>query len=240
MIEGPYPTGMISHLTGQVNPLIGKSPDSMSIPSNMVRRTSPPGLHLEQALWQEGIKFIGGIDEAGRGAWAGPVMAGAVILPNDSQLRLTLAGVRDSKQMTPRQREHWALEIKTVALAWSVGTASAAEIDEIGILPANRLAMTRAIRGLSLTPEYHLFDFIHWKDCPYLGQRLIKGETQSLSVAAASVLAKTTRDAHMRDLDGQFPGYEFGRHKGYGTVIHRTAIARLGLSPIHRKSFKIT
>lgn len=199
----------------------------------------PPGLQLEQALWQNGIKFIGGIDEAGRGAWAGPVMAGAVILPNDPRHRLTLAGVRDSKQMTPRQRERWALEIKSVALAWSVGMASAAEIDEIGILPANRLAMTRAIQGLSPSPEYHLFDFIHWKDCPFIGQRLVKGETQSLSIAAASVLAKTARDALMRDLDGQFPGYEFGRHKGYGTALHRAAIARLGLSPIHRKSFKI-
>jgi ribonuclease HII len=198
-----------------------------------------PGLQLEQTLWQKGVQFIGGIDEAGRGAWAGPLMAGAVILPNNSQLRLTLAGVRDSKQMTPRQREHWALEIKSVALAWSVGTASAVEIDEIGILPANRLAMIRAIQGLSLTPEYHLFDFIHWKDCPYPGQRLVKGETQSLSIAAASVLAKTTRDALMRELDGQFPNYGFGRHKGYGTAIHQAAIAKFGLSPIHRKTFKI-
>lgn len=202
--------------------------------------TDAPSLQFEQALWQKGIKFIGGIDEAGRGAWAGPVTAGAVILPNDTRLQLTLAGVRDSKQMTPRQRERWVLEIKSVALAWSVGTASAAEIDEIGILPANRLAMIRAIDGLTPSPEYHLFDFIHWKDCPYPGQRLVKGETQSLSIAAASVLAKTTRDADMRELDRQFPGYEFGRHKGYGTEIHRAAIAMLGLSPIHRKSFKIT
>ena len=198
-----------------------------------------PSLKIEQALWQKGIKFIGGIDEAGRGAWAGPIMAGAVILPNDPRIRLTLAGVRDSKLMTPRQRERWALEIKSIVVAWSVGTASAAEIDEIGILPANRLAMTRAIESLSLTPEYHLFDFIHWKDCPYPGQRLVKGETQSLSIAAASVLAKTTRDAFMRELDEQFPGYEFGRHKGYGTAIHQAAITKLGLSPIHRKSFKI-
>jgi ribonuclease HII len=202
--------------------------------------TETPGLRLEQALWQKGIKFIGGIDEAGRGAWAGPVLAGAVILPNDSRLQLTLAGVRDSKQMTPRQRERWVLEIKSVALAWSVGTVSAAEIDEIGILPANRLAMIRAIDALAINPEYHLFDFIHWKGCPYPGQRLVRGETQSLSIAAASVLAKTTRDEHMRELDKQFPGYEFGRHKGYGTEIHRAAIAMLGLSPIHRKSFKIT
>lgn len=198
-----------------------------------------PGLHLEQALWKTGYKYIGGIDEAGRGAWAGPIMAGAVILPNDFNIQSNLSGVRDSKQMTPRQRERWALEIKSIALAWSIGEASATEIDEIGILPANRLAMLRAIEGLALIPNYYLFDFIHWKDCPFPSEKLIRGETQSLSIAAASVLAKTGRDALMRKLDEQFPGYEFWRHKGYGTVRHRAAIQRLGLAPIHRKSFKI-
>jgi ribonuclease HII len=202
--------------------------------------TEIPGLHLEQALWEKGFQLVGGVDEAGRGAWAGPVMASAVILPVDSRIQLRLAGVRDSKQMTARQREHWAMEIKSIALAWSIGETSAAEIDMIRIQPANRLAMTRAIEGLALTPEYTLFDFIHWKDCPYPGEKLIKGETQSLSIAAASVLAKTERDALMRKLDEQFPGYDFWRHKGYGTSIHRAAIQRLGLAPIHRKSFKIT
>jgi len=202
--------------------------------------TDVPGLHLEQALWKKGLQFIGGVDEAGRGAWAGPVTAGAVILPNDPRIQLSLAGVRDSKQMTPRQREHWAVEIKSTVLAWSIGEASAAEIDQIGILPANRLAMQRAIEGLALTPEYYLFDFIHWRDCPYPGEKLVRGETQSLSIAAASVLAKTERDALMRKMDEQFPGYEFGRHKGYGTAIHRVAIQQLGLAAIHRKSFKIS
>jgi len=202
--------------------------------------TDVPGLHLERALWKKGLQFIGGVDEAGRGAWAGPVTAGAVILPNDPHIQLSLAGVRDSKQMTPRQREYWAVEIKSTVLAWSIGEASAAEIDQIGILPANRLAMQRAIEGLALTPEYYLFDFIHWRDCPYPGEKLVRGETQSLSIAAASVLAKTERDALMRKMDEQFPGYEFGRHKGYGTAIHRVAIQQLGLAAIHRKSFKIS
>jgi ribonuclease HII len=201
--------------------------------------TDSPGLHLEQALWKKKVRYVGGIDEAGRGAWAGPVIAGAVILPNDPQIQRNLIGVRDSKQMTPRQREYWAAEIKSTVLAWSIGAASAAEIDQIGILPANRLAMIRAIAGLALTPDYYLFDFIHWKDCPYPGERLVKGETQSLSIAAASVLAKTERDELMRRLDKQFPGYELSRHKGYGTAIHRAAIQKLGLAPIHRKSFKI-
>ena len=201
--------------------------------------TDRPGLHLERALWQKGLLLVSGVDEAGRGAWAGPVTASAVILPNDAGIQLRLSGVRDSKQMTPRQREHWAVEIKAAALAWAVGEASAAEIDEIGILPANRLAMARAIEDLTTTPDYYLFDFIHWKTCPYPGQRLVKGETQSLSIAAASVLAKTERDAFMRTLDEKFPGYEFGRHKGYGTRLHRDAIQKLGLTDIHRKSFKI-
>lgn len=202
--------------------------------------TDVPGLHLEQALWQRGFQFIGGIDEAGRGAWAGPIMAGAVILPRDAHIQLSLAGVRDSKQMTPIQREHWASQIKSFALAWAIGEVSAAEIDEIGILPANRLAMQRAIRNLNPAPDYYLFDFIHWKDCPYPGERLVRGETQSLSIAAASVVAKTGRDAIMRELDEQFPGYGFGRHKGYGTAIHQAAIQNLGLCGIHRKSFRIT
>jgi ribonuclease HII len=121
-----------------------------------------------------------------------------------------------------------------------VGIASAAEIDAIGILPATRAAMTRAIESLPLTPEHFLFDFIHWKDCPYPGEKLVKGETQSLSIAAASVLAKTARDAFMRELDAEYKEYSFARHKGYGTKIHQEAIARLGLSPIHRKSYHIS
>ena len=198
-----------------------------------------PGLNLEQALWEKGYRWVVGVDEAGRGAWAGPIMAAAVILPNDINIKVMLAGVRDSKRMTAKQREYWAKEIKAAALAWSLGEVSAAEIDESGILPANRLAMQKAIQGLCFSPEYCLFDFIHWKDCPFLGEKLVKGETQSLSIAAASVLAKTGRDEIMRRLDDQFPGYGFGRHKGYGTAAHRAAIQTLGLAAIHRKSFKI-
>ncbi len=196
-------------------------------------------LNLELSLWQKGIQRIGGIDEAGRGAWAGPVLAAVVVLPNDPQIGLTLSGVRDSKQMTARQRERWALEIKSVALAWAVGMASAAEIDVIGILPATRAAMTRAIQSLTLPPQYFLFDFIHWKDCPYPGEKLIKGESQSVSIAAASVLAKTARDALMRELDVEYPYYGFARHKGYGTAFHHQAIKALGLCSIHRKTYRI-
>jgi ribonuclease HII len=199
-----------------------------------------PGLHLEQTLWQQDIQIIGGIDEAGRGAWAGPVAAAVVVLPNNPQIGLILSGVRDSKQMTARARARWALTIQSVAVAWCVGMASATEIDEIGILPATRLAMSRAIDGLVRRPQHFLFDFIHWKDCPYSpNEKLVKGESQSLSIAAASVLAKTTRDAFMRDLDAVHPNYGFARHKGYGTALHRDAIGEHGLCGEHRKTFRI-
>lgn len=198
-----------------------------------------PGLHLEQAGWLKGIHFMGGMDEAGRGAWAGPVMAALVILPNDPQITHTLAGVRDSKQMTPLSRSRWAVEIKSAAVAWSTGMASSAEIDEIGILPATRLAMSRAIQASALMPEHLLIDYIHWPGLKNPHTILPKGESHSLSIAAASVLAKTTRDDLMVLLDSQYPGYGLARHKGYGTAYHTAALKMFGTCDIHRKSFSI-
>ncbi len=210
-----------------------------NVEAPVLHQHQTPPLKIEQAWWGQGIPYVAGLDEAGRGAWAGPVAAAAVVLPDDPRLGLTLCGVRDSKQMTPRQRSRWADEIKVVALAWCVGMASAAEIDALGILTATRVAMRRAIQGLALTPGYFLFDFIPWPDCPYPGQRLVKGESRSLSIAAASVLAKTTRDALLCALDADDRKYGFARHKGYGTAFHRQAIRAFGLSPLHRKSYKI-
>lgn len=198
-----------------------------------------PGLHLEQALWAQGCQFIGGMDEAGRGAWAGPVMAALVILPANLKIGLSLNGVRDSKKMTALQRARAAPIIKSVALAWAVGEASAAEIDEIGILPATRLAFSRAIQGASIFPEYLLMDYIHWPGLQNPHQMMARGESQSLSIAAASVLAKTTRDQRMIVLEDQVPGYGFARHKGYGTQIHAEALRRLGVSDVHRQSYSI-
>jgi ribonuclease HII len=198
-----------------------------------------PGLHLERGLWAKGIKFIGGIDEAGRGALAGPVMAAVVVLPNDPQIGFALSGVRDSKQMTPLQRAHWAVKTKESALAWAVGSASAAEIDFLGILPATRLAVMRAIQLLALMPEYLLMDYIHWPGLKNPHLMMPKGERQSLSVASASVLAKTERDAVMVAFDGQYPGYGLARHKGYGTAAHCAAIQKMGYSPEHRRSYVI-
>lgn len=198
-----------------------------------------PPLRYEKELWALGYKYIGGIDEAGRGAWAGPVAAAVVILPTNAGILRSFAGVRDSKRMTPLQRERAAPIIKAESLAWGIGFSSSLEIDEMGILPATRQAIIRALEMLPLSPEYLLLDYIHWPGLANPHLALPKGESQSLSIAAASVLAKTARDSVMHELEIQHPGYGFARHKGYGTKQHRVALSRLGLCPIHRTSFKI-
>ena len=208
----------------------------------MTRISDParsPTLHFEQELWKAGFTNIAGIDEAGRGAWAGPVCAAALILPPDISLLKTLWQVRDSKLMTPLCRETWAPRIRQVARAWAVGFASAQEIDALGILPATKLAAARALADLSISPDVLLTDYLVFPESELPQIAMIKGDRLSLSVAGASVLAKTARDAHMRALEGQYPGYGFARHKGYGTLIHQTAIQGLGLCEIHRKSFSI-
>ena len=196
-----------------------------------------PDLHFEKKFWQSGLLCIAGMDEAGRGALAGPVAVGAAILPSLPRLSRTLSGVRDSKQMTPRQRDRWALVIKETARAWSLGWASAEEIDSLGISAATRLAAERALDALDLVPDYLLTDFNLKPDTDISLTSIVKGDQKSLTIAAASVLAKTARDALMCELDEQFPGYGLARHKGYGTASHRTAIEKLGHSPIHRKTF---
>jgi len=198
-----------------------------------------PTLEFEQALWKGGFGHIAGIDEAGRGALAGPVSAAAVILPNTPHLARTLRGVRDSKQMTPLQREAWAPRIKEIALAWGVGFASAEEIDMLGIVPATKLAAMRAMEFLSQSPDYLLTDYLIFPEISLPQTALVKGDQRSLSIAAASVLAKTARDTRMRELDLEYPEYGFARHKGYGTPQHRAALAQWGMCSIHRKSFAI-
>lgn len=198
-----------------------------------------PSLEFEQNLWSNSFAHITGIDEAGRGAWAGPVAAAAVILPPDPFLIKRLSQVRDSKLMTPLARETWAPRIRAAALAWGVGFASAEEIDALGILRATKLAAMHAIQVMALTPDYLLTDYLLFPEIDLPQTALIKGDQRSLSVAAASVLAKTARDDRMREYDGQYPAYGFARHKGYGTRIHQEAIKRSGMCAIHRKSFSI-
>ena len=186
-------------------------------------------------------RHIAGLDEAGRGALAGPVAVGAVILPLDEPLLLqSLEGVRDSKQLTHLERQSLAPRIKETALNWSVAFASAEEIDQHGIVPATRLAALRALEGLSISPQYLLTDFrleLPQLDLPQTA--LVKGDALCLSIAAASILAKTTRDALMLEMDSQYRGYGLGKHKGYGTLSHRLAMKKLGMSPIHRRTFHV-
>lgn len=195
-----------------------------------------PDLSIELPLWQQGLT-LAGLDEAGRGAWAGPVSAGAVIFPPDADLLHRLTGVRDSKQMTPRQRFTWAEIIKNEALAWGVGFVSNHEIDLMGILPATRLAMYRALDALKVKPQHLLIDALRLPGIGLPQTALIRGDSRCLSIAAASVLAKTERDKLLIKLSQEFPGYGLELHKGYGTARHRQALAELGLSSLHRRSF---
>ena len=197
-----------------------------------------PDLAFETQLWENGCQHVAGIDEAGRGALAGPVFAAALILPSTSiDLIRTLDGVNDSKKLTASQREHWAARLPEIALAWAVASSSAEEIDQMGILPATRLAAHRAVQSLSPLPEHLLLDYLQLPTLPTPQTSLVKGDARSLSIAAASILAKTARDAHMRTLDRDYPGYGFARHKGYGTSAHLAVLDQLGPSPIHRRSF---
>ncbi|MCS6963042.1 ribonuclease HII [Thermoflexus sp.] len=202
------------------------------------RRSLPrPTLAEESAFWRRGCQNVAGLDEAGRGAWAGPVVAAAVILPPDPGiLRRRLAEVRDSKALTPSEREALLPVILEVARGVGVGMAGPEEIDALGIVPATRLAMQRALEALPLPPEVLIVDAL---DLPVpLPQRvLVRADARCLSVAAASIVAKVIRDRWMAEMDRVYPGYGFAGHKGYGTSAHRRALQVHGPSPIHRRSF---
>lgn len=187
----------------------------------------------EQDLYCQGFQLIAGVDEAGRGPLAGPVTAAAVLLPSDAYL----PGLNDSKQLSPKQRETLAPLIQAQALAWAVADVEPDIIDAINILQAARLAMAQAVAALSLQPQYLLIDAIHIDtELPQLA--IIKGDTLSVSIAAASVLAKVHRDALMLAYDREYPGYGFARHKGYPTPEHKALLRQLGPCPIHRRSFR--
>jgi ribonuclease HII len=201
-------------------------------------------LRHEHHFQKLGYDKIFGMDEAGRGTWAGPVTVGTVCLPlSDVKLKTMLAGVRDSKEMTPRQRTQLAGRIQEVAAAWGVGSASNQEIDECGIDGATRLAMERALamalKGRDYQPDCLFLDSILWPEMKHIAQvSMIDGDKRSLSIAAASVIAKVWRDDLMRELDKEYPQYEFAVHKGYGTAKHRALLKAYGPSPLHRMTFK--
>jgi ribonuclease HII len=203
----------------------------------MVQTRQIPDLELEAPLWKAGIKRLAGLDEAGRGCLAGPVSAGAVILPADASILERLPGVRDSKLMSAQQRLFWARKIRWFALSWGVGFASHQEIDEYGIIQATRIAMQRALLQLSVTPEYLLLDALALPEDERPQIILPKGDAKSLSIAAASVMAKTARDALMLSMDRYYPLYGFANHKGYCTAAHQTALDLFGPCEIHRRSY---
>lgn len=213
----------------------------------MVKKRKPKtaGLIFEREKYPD-YPLIVGLDEAGRGAWAGDVVVGAVALPlhwSDETLTLELAGVRDSKEMTPLSRKRLVSKIKDLALAWGVGTSSSQQIDSMGINPATRLALKTALADLqarfpNFTPDFLLTDGLLKGDLGFPYQSITGGDKLSLSIAAASVLAKTWRDEMMVKLDEVHPDYRFGQHKGYGTKLHLELIKQYGVLPIHRRYYR--
>jgi ribonuclease HII len=196
-----------------------------------------PNISFEKKLWEAGINHVAGIDEVGRGALAGPVVAAAVILPPQPSIVEKLDGLKDSKQLTTSQRDEWAECLRNIALSWGIGIASHAEIDQQGIVPATRLAAQRAMAISKMDPEHLLLDYLFLPDDETPQTNLIKGDERSLSIAGASILAKTARDGLLIALESEYPGYRFADHKGYATSQHLEALDRLGPSPIHRISF---
>jgi ribonuclease HII len=190
-------------------------------------------LRYETALWTAGVARVAGVDEAGMSPLAGPVAAAAVIFSPGTRI----PAVDDSKRLLPAERERLAPIIKAHALAWAVAFAEVEEIDRINIYWAGLLAMRRAIEALDPGPEHLLIDGRRLAELPLPQQRIVRGDAKSLSIAAASILAKTARDARMCALDAEFPGYGFAKHKGYPVHAHVAALGRLGACPIHRRSF---
>lgn len=191
-------------------------------------------LKFENELWAQGYALIAGVDEAGVGPLAGPVVAGAVILPRGYKLR----ALDDSKKLDETTRAGLAEQIKVDAVAWATGSAAVVEIDSLNIYHASLLAMQRAVAGLQTAPDFILVDARRIPNCATPQRGIVRGDQLSASIAAASIIAKTTRDELMIALDQQYPGYGLAAHKGYPTPHHRQALRRLGASPIHRRSFR--
>ena len=188
----------------------------------------------EKKLWEQGFTLLAGLDEAGRGPLAGPVVAAACVLPE----RFDLPGLNDSKMLTESKRERLYTQIQAQALDFAVGSADSTEIDAINILQAAKLAMKRAVEGLAVRPQYLLIDALKLPDVHFPQLSLIKGDRLSASIAAASIIAKVTRDRLMLELHTLYPEYSFHKNKGYGTSEHMKALRRLGPCPLHRRSFE--
>jgi ribonuclease HII len=198
--------------------------------------SQPPNLDEEDKLKSQGYELIAGIDEVGRGALAGPVVAGAVILPHPANLPW-LGLVRDSKELNSRKRESLFDLINMEAIAVGIGIVPPQVIDSVNILKATRLAMIQAVEKLSKQPTFLLIDRITLSQCPIPQMGITRGDKSCLSIACASIIAKVTRDRIMEELDIMYPGYGFAQHKGYGTGRHLSCLRKLGPSPVHRLYF---
>jgi len=206
----------------------------------VLRSANKPNLDEENILWSAGYSNVCGIDEVGRGCWAGPIVAGAVIF--GAKVNITakeLWQINDSKKITPKKREQLAEFIIHNAKHWGIGFVVSKELDKIGLSKANALAMERAVQNLGNKPDFCLIDGNVIRKSPVIGlfKNIIKGDTISISIAAASIIAKVFRDKLMSSVDEQYPEYGFMKHKGYGTNMHRKSILKNGILPIHRKSF---
>jgi len=190
-------------------------------------------MEAEKRLWNEGYEFIAGVDEAGRGPLAGPVYAAAVILPKD----IRLDGINDSKKLTPKKRDELFDEIIEKAVAYSVCAIDEKVIDEINILNATHLAMNKAVLNLKTKPQYVIIDGNSIKGMELPHETIVKGDAKSISIAAASILAKVSRDRYITKMAETYPEYHFEKHKGYGTKEHTDAILQYGACPIHRRTF---
>lgn len=194
-----------------------------------------PSFEIESALWQQGYQNIAGIDEAGRGALAGPVVVGVVIFSPGERLP---EGIDDSKKLAPKKREYLSLKIKEVAESWAVGFADNRFIDSFGICPAIVEATKSAVNQLLTPPDFFLFDYMSLTNPAHRPcQKIVRGDGLSLSIAAASILAKVARDNYMVKITNTKNLYQFDKHKGYGTTLHKKNIQKYGISHLHRKSF---
>ncbi len=190
-------------------------------------------LSFERELWSAGKEYIAGVDEVGRGPLAGPVVTAAVILPKD----FSLLGVDDSKKLSPKRREELFEQIKEAAVCWAIGRREPDRIDAVNILEATKEAMRDAVKALPVRPDHVLIDAVRLQGLDMPQTSIIKGDARSVSIAAASILAKVTRDREMVEMAGIYPGYAFESNKGYGTSAHYEGLRKLGPCPIHRKTF---
>ena len=194
-----------------------------------------PTNRYENKLRKQGYDIIAGLDEAGRGSWAGPLVSSAIIFYPNTKVK----NIKDSKLLSAQKREQMFLYITKNCLAWSVGVVNSKEIDDIGILPANRLAFERAVKKLNLKPDYLLIDGLRNLDSLIKNEFVIKGDQKIISIAAASIVAKVVRDQILKNLHQKYPEYNFHKHKGYGTNLHKEMIQKHGKCEFHRKSFKL-